>query len=84
MDLIHWIRLSASRLWLSVLQTQLWRLAMKDYQNPEVQIQVLIEYMMVMIARRDWHGVSDAANDIRELEAEQEGPNFLRRSQEHA
>ena len=57
---------------------------MKDYQNPEVQIQVLIEYMMVMIARRDWHGVSDAANDIRELEAEQEGPGFLRRSHEHA
>jgi hypothetical protein len=84
MDLIHWILLSALRLWLSVLQTQPWKLAMKDYQNPEVQIQVLIEYMMVMIARRDWHGVSDAANDIRELEAEQEGPNFLRRSQEHA
>ena len=57
---------------------------MKDYQNPEVQIQVLIEYMMVIIARRDWHGVSDAANDIRELEAEQEGPSFLRRTQEHA
>jgi hypothetical protein len=84
MDLIHWIRLSASRRWPSVLQTQPWRLAMKDYQNPEVQIQVLIEYMMVMIARRDWHGVSDAANDIRELEAEQEGPSFLRRNQEHA
>jgi hypothetical protein len=57
---------------------------MRDYQDPEVQIQVLIEYMQVMIARRDWHGVSDAANDIRELEAEQEGPSFLRRSQEHA
>ena len=57
---------------------------MRDCQDPEVQIQVLIEYMHVMMARRDWHGVSDAANDIRELEAEQEGPSFLRRGQEHA
>jgi len=84
MVLIPWIRLSALQRWLSVLQTQPWRLAMRDYQDPEVQIQVLSEYMMVMIARRDWHGVSDAANDIRELEAEQDGPSFLRRSQEHA
>jgi hypothetical protein len=84
MVLIPWIRLSALQRWLSVLQMQPWRLAMRDYQDPEVQVQVLIEYMMVMIARRDWHGVSDAANDIRELEAEQDGPNFLRRSQEHA
>ena len=57
---------------------------MRDYNDPEVQIQVLIEYMHVMICRRDWHGVSDAANDIRELEAEQDGPSFLRRTQEHA
>jgi hypothetical protein len=84
MDLIHWIRLSALQRWLSELQTQPWRLAMRDYQDPEVQIQVLVEYMQVMIARRDWHGVSDAANDIRELEAEQDGPSFLRRNQEHA
>jgi hypothetical protein len=40
-----------------------------DYADPEVQIQVLKEYMMVMIALDDWHGVSDAANDLREIEA---------------
>ena len=33
-------------------------------------MQVLIDYLQVMIARRDWHGVSDAANDLREMEAE--------------
>jgi len=43
---------------------------MKDYQNKDVQMQVLIDYLQVMIARRDWHGVSDAANDLREMEAE--------------
>ena len=43
---------------------------MKDYQNKDVQMQVLIDYLQVMIARKDWHGVSDAANDLREMEAE--------------
>ena len=57
---------------------------MRDYQDPEVQIQVLIEYMHVMMARKDWHGVSDAANDIRELEAEADGPRFLRRINDQA
>ena len=43
---------------------------MRDYQSKAVQMQVLIDYLQVMIARRDWHGVSDAANDLREMEAE--------------
>ena len=43
---------------------------MRDYQNKDVQMQVLIDYLQVMIARKDWHGVSDAANDLREMEAE--------------
>lgn len=41
----------------------------KDYSDPAVQIEVLKEYMKVMIALGDWHGVSDAANDLREIEA---------------
>ena len=41
----------------------------KDYADLAVQIEVLKEYMMVMIALGDWHGVSDAANDLREIEA---------------
>lgn len=41
----------------------------KDYTNFEVQKQILLEYLQVMIAIEDWHGVSDLANDLRELEA---------------
>jgi hypothetical protein len=44
---------------------------MKDYTDYETQRAILMEYMQVMIARNDWHGVSDAANDLRELEAEE-------------
>ena len=43
----------------------------KDYSDYETQRAILMEYMQVMIARGDWHGVSDAANDLRVLEAEQ-------------
>lgn len=42
----------------------------KDYSSYEVQRAVLIEYLHVMIARNDWHGVADVAMDMRELEAE--------------
>ena len=44
---------------------------MKDYEDYETQREILIEYMRVMIARSDWHGVSDVANDLRVLEAEE-------------
>jgi hypothetical protein len=48
-----------------------WSVVMtKDYSDYETQRAILLEYMQVMIARGDWHGVSDAANDIRVLEAE--------------
>jgi hypothetical protein len=43
----------------------------KDYTDYETQRAILMEYMQVMIARGDWHGVSDAANDLRVLEAEE-------------
>jgi hypothetical protein len=43
---------------------------MTDFTAYETQHEILIDYMHVMIARRDWHGVSDVANDLRELEAE--------------
>jgi hypothetical protein len=43
----------------------------KDYSDYETQRDILLDYMQVMIARSDWHGVSDAANDLRVLEAEQ-------------
>ena len=40
-----------------------------DYKNYAIQRRVLLEYLQVMIALEDWHGVSDAANDLRELDA---------------
>jgi hypothetical protein len=43
----------------------------EGYSDYETQRSILIQYMHVMIARNDWHGVSDAANDLRELEAEE-------------
>ena len=43
---------------------------MKDYSNYETQRNILIEYLQVMIARCDWHGVADVAMDLREMEAE--------------
>jgi len=53
----------------------------KDYTDYQTQRAILIEYMRVMIARSDWHGVSDAANDLRVLEAEQKNRMFERNIQ---
>lgn len=41
----------------------------ENYFDFEVQKRVLLEYMQVMIALQDWHGVADVAMDLRELEA---------------
>ena len=32
-------------------------------------IEVMIAYPMLKVKQRDWHGVADAAMDIREMEA---------------
>ena len=42
---------------------------MKDYKNFNIQKEVLLEYLQVMVALEDWHGVADVAMDLRELEA---------------
>lgn len=42
---------------------------LEHYQDWETQKRILLEYMQVQIALEDWHGVSDAAMDIRELQA---------------
>ena len=34
------------------------------------EIDALVDYIHLKIKQRDWHGVSDAANDIREIEAQ--------------
>lgn len=36
----------------------------------EQQRALYIAYLTMKVAEADWHGVSDAANDLRELEAE--------------
>jgi hypothetical protein len=43
----------------------------KDYKQFETQKEILLEYLQVMIALQDWHGVADVAMDMRELEAKQ-------------
>lgn len=34
----------------------------------EAQHYVYTKYLLMKVYQRDWHGVSDAANDLRELE----------------
>lgn len=34
----------------------------------EEQIKTLVEYLKLKVEQKDWHGVSDAANDLRVLE----------------
>jgi hypothetical protein len=43
---------------------------MTDFTKYETQREILIDYLQVMIARNDWHGVADVAMDLREMEAE--------------
>ena len=43
--------------------------SVKDYTDFQVQKEILLEYLQVMIALEDWHGVADLAMDLRELEA---------------
>jgi len=49
--------------------------SVKDYSDFNVQKEILLEYLQVMIALEDWHGVADLAMDLRELEAKQKGIN---------
>lgn len=42
-----------------------------SYSEYKTQRSILIQYLHVMIARNDWHGVADVAMDLRELEAEE-------------
>ena len=44
-----------------------------DYHSWPVQKAILLEYLQVMIANEDWHGVADVAMDLRELQAHQAG-----------
>lgn len=35
-------------------------------------VDTMIDYLLLCARKRDWHGVSDAANDLRVLEAKEE------------
>lgn len=38
-------------------------------QQLEGRIGLMVEYLQMKVRERDWHGVADAAMDLRELEA---------------
>jgi len=40
-----------------------------DQITPQTDIEVMVAYLLLKVKQRDWHGVADAANDIREMEA---------------
>ncbi len=44
---------------------------MTEWTNYETQREILIDYLHVMIARCDWHGVADVAMDLRDMDAEE-------------
>ena len=33
---------------------------------------IMIDYLLLKVQQKDWHGVSDAANDLREMNARKE------------
>lgn len=41
-----------------------------EIRDLERQVKQLVYYIHLRIEQTDWHGVSDVANDIRELEAQ--------------
>lgn len=40
-----------------------------NYTDYETQKRIMLEYLQVKVAQEDWHGVADAAMDIREMQA---------------
>ena len=38
-------------------------------------IEVMIAYLLLKVKQKDWHGVADAAMDIREMEARMKEKN---------
>lgn len=43
---------------------------MTDQIATAIQRQTLVEYLRMKVDTEDWHGVSDAANDLRVLDAQ--------------
>lgn len=38
-----------------------------DYKSLKLQKAIMLQYLQIMIAREDWHGVADAAMDLRDM-----------------
>lgn len=34
--------------------------------------EIMIDYLLLKVQQKDWHGVSDAANDLREMNVKKE------------
>ena len=45
--------------------------------------EILIEYLKLKVHEEDWHGVADAAMDLRELDAYERGLDQLEHELEH-
>ena len=39
--------------------------------------EIMIQYLLLKVEQKDWHGVSDAANDLREMEAKKEKKEWV-------
>jgi len=39
--------------------------------------EIMIQYLLFKVEQKDWHGVSDAANDLREMQAKKEKKEWV-------
>ena len=51
-------------------EESIFKFAIKKGNNPAEEI--MIDYLLLKVQQKDWHGVSDAANDLREMSARKE------------
>lgn len=50
--------------------------------NYQERYNILVSYLKLKVEQEDWHGVSDAANDLREMMAEEQGKSVQRQYRE--
>ena len=39
--------------------------------------EIMIDYLLLKVEQKDWHGVSDAGNDLREMQAKKEKKEWV-------
>ena len=44
---------------------------MDKVEDTKTDREILIDYLLMKVQHEDWHGVSDAANDLMEMDARQ-------------